>query len=92
MINLVDIVGYAATIVGTSLMLPQVYKSLKTKSVDDVSWGMLVMYFLNCSLWLTYGALIASMPLAVTNAIALVISVVQIGLKICYSETATTRP
>ena len=84
--NLVDIVGYAATLVGTCLMLPQVYKSLKTKSVEDVSWGMLVMYFLNCSLWLVYGLLIAAVPLTITNAIALGISVVQIGLKIQYSH------
>ena len=88
---LVDIVGYAATVIGTSLMLPQVYKSFKTKSVEDVSWGMLVMYFLNCSLWLTYGVLIVSTPLAMTNAIALAISVVQIGLKIRYSGTVTTQ-
>ncbi|OGG56018.1 hypothetical protein A2680_00435 [Candidatus Kaiserbacteria bacterium RIFCSPHIGHO2_01_FULL_55_37] len=72
-------------------MLPQVYKSFKTKSVEDVSWGMLVMYFLNCSLWLTYGVLIVSTPLAMTNAIALAISVVQIGLKIRYSGTVTAQ-
>ena len=80
-----SIVGYAATVVGTSLMLPQVYKSWRTKSVDDISWGMLVMYFLNCSLWLTYGILINAVPLAVTNALALLISIGQIVLKVRYS-------
>ncbi len=79
-----EIIGYSATIVGTSLMLPQVYKSLKTKSVKDLSWGMLSLYFLNCLLWLIYGTLISSTPLALTNGIALAISIFQISLKLRY--------
>jgi MtN3 and saliva related transmembrane protein len=78
--------GYSATVVGTSLMLPQVYKTWKTKSAEDVSWGMLALYFLNCALWLTYGAEIKSTPLMLTNGIALLISIAQIGLKLKYSN------
>lgn len=79
------VVGYVATIVGTSLMLPQVYKSYRTKSVGDVSWGMVLMYFLNCALWLTYGVLIVATPLVITNAIALIIALTQAVLKWKYS-------
>lgn len=80
-----NVIGVSATIVGTSIMLPQIYKSLKTKKVSDVSWGMLVLYFLNCLLWLVYGVLISAPPLIATNGIALCISILQIILKIKYN-------
>jgi len=83
---LISVIGYAASIIGVSLMLPQVFKSYKTKSVVDLSWGMLVLYFLNCALWLTYGILINASHLILTNAIALVISIVQVLLKFKYSK------
>ena len=84
--TLTVLIGYLATIVGTSLMLPQVYKTWKTKQADDVSSGMLALYFLNCLLWLIYGGLIVSQPLMLTNAIALGISSFQIVLKGIYSR------
>ena len=52
------IVGYLAAVFGTALMLPQVYKSIKTKRVDDISMSMLVVYVINCffvgSIWLVH--------------------------------------
>jgi len=80
-----NIVGYAAAVVGTSLMLPQIIKSLKTKKVKDISFIMLMFYFLNCILWLIYGVLISATPVIVANSIALLISIFQIMLKIIYS-------
>ena len=85
MINIItEIIGYLAAIIGTSLMLPQVIKSLRTKKVDDISFVMLIFYFLNCFLWLTYGILISSTPLIVGNLIAFVISIIQIMIKLKY--------
>ena len=81
-----NIIGYSAAVIGTSLMLPQVIKSYKTKSVADLSWGMLILYFLNCALWLIYGILITASHLILTNAIALIISVIQVLLKLRYSK------
>lgn len=83
---LINIIGYSAAVIGTSLMLPQVFKSYRTKSVTDLSWGMLVLYFLNCALWLVYGILISASHLILTNAIALVISIFQVLLKLRYSK------
>lgn len=85
---LTQFVGYAATVVGTVLMLPQVYKSYRSKSVSDVSWGMVVLYMLNCLLWLAYGLLIAAVPLAITNLLALLISIAQGVLKWRYGAVA----
>ena len=81
-----EIIGYSAAVVGTSLMLPQVIKSLRTKSVGDLSYMMVILYVINCVLWLTYGILINAWPVIVCNFIALIISFVQLGLKVRYCE------
>lgn len=84
-----QIIGFLAAAVGTSLMLPQVIKTFKTKKVDDVSLVMLVFYFLNCLLWLTYGLLILAWPLIVCNFIALIISIIQLVLKFQYKQAVS---
>ncbi len=86
MVIITEIIGFTAAIIGTSLMLPQVIKSIKTKRVDDISFGMLVLYFFNCLLWLVYGTLIIAWPVIVCNFIALIISIVQLILKLKYSS------
>jgi MtN3 and saliva related transmembrane protein len=70
-----DLVGYTAVVVGTSLMLPQVVKSFRTKKMSDVSFGTIVLYFFNCLLWLIYSWMIRAWPPVVANAIGLAISV-----------------
>jgi MtN3 and saliva related transmembrane protein len=79
-----DLIGYAAVVVGTSLMLPQVVKSFRTKKMGDVSLGTVALYFFNCLLWPIYSWLIRAWPPVVANAIGLVISVIQIRLKMLY--------
>ena len=79
-----DLIGYAAVLVGTSLMLPQVVKSFRTKKMADVSLGTVALYFFNCLLWLIYSWLIRAWPPVVANAIGLAISIIQIRLKILY--------
>lgn len=84
--TITSIIGYTAAIVGTFLMLPQVVKSWRSKKVDDVAMGMVVLYFFNCLLWLIYGIMILAYPVILANGIGLVISIVQFFLKIKYSR------
>ena len=83
---LITIVGTLAAVTGTCLMLPQLYKTFKTKSVKDVSWGMLIVYFFNGIFWLAYGWLLGATPIILTNSIALIISIAQIILQVKYSK------
>ena len=55
------------------------------KRVDDLSFASVTLYFANSLLWLAYGLLIAAWPVAVANALALVISIVQLSLKLKYT-------
>ncbi|MDP3965889.1 MAG: SemiSWEET family transporter [bacterium] len=86
---LTTIFGTLAATTGTCLMLPQLYKTYKTRSVKDVSWGMLIVYFFNGIFWLVYGLLLGATPIILTNSIALVISVAQIILQVKYSRDQT---
>ena len=80
-----EIIGFSAAVVGTALMLPQVIRSIKTKKVDDVSFGMLLLYFFNCLLWMVYGILILAWPVIICNFIAFIISIIQLILKMKYN-------
>ena len=77
-------IGYLAAVFGTALMVPQVYKSLKTKRVDDISMVMLVVYIINCTLWEIYGFMLGSMPMILCNLIAGLIGIFQTWLKLKY--------
>ena len=77
-----DMVGYAATVVGTSMMLPQLIKSWRTKQMRDVAFGTIILFVLNCALWGIYGVMIAAEPMIVANVIGFVISLALLSLKL----------
>jgi len=80
-------VGYAATVIGTSMMLPQIARSWRTRQMRDVAWGMISLFLLNCQLWLAYGLMIAARPMVVANGIGFLIGLVLLGLKIRFRRT-----
>jgi len=84
--EIAEFFGYAGMAAGVSFMLPQVYKSWRTKSVEDISWIMLVLLVLNCVAWFSYGYLLASAPLMFTNGIGLIIVSIQVVFKLRYSR------
>jgi len=86
MMTSADVVGYAATVVGTSMMLPQLVRSWRTQHMHDVAWGMITLFLLNCLLWLAYGLMIAAPPMVVANSIGFLISLVLLGLKIRFRK------
>ena len=77
-----DMVGYAATVVGTSMMLPQLARSWRTKHMRDVAFGTIIRFFFNCALWGIYGVMIAAPPMVLANAIGFCISIALLGLKV----------
>lgn len=84
--TLTDLIGYAASVVGTCIMLPQVIKSWRTKHVQDLSTSMLVLYLTNCLLWLAYGIQLAAGPVIIANIAGFTIGGIQMLLKMRYSR------
>jgi MtN3 and saliva related transmembrane protein len=83
----VNILGYTAAFFGTILMLPQAYKTYRTKHVDDISLIMLIVYILNCTLWGIYGLFLQSGPMLICNGISLVIGFLMLAMKLTYSKS-----
>jgi MtN3 and saliva related transmembrane protein len=83
---IVDIIGYMAAFAGTILMLPQVFKTYRSRHVDDLSLVMLVIYLVNCCLWGTYGFFLHSVPMLICNGIALLIGMILLIMKFRFSK------
>lgn len=81
-----DLIGYFG---GTFIMIsfiPQVIKSYKTKSVQDLSIWMIVATLTGTSFWIVYGALIKSKPIIIMNTIFLFVVSYQLYLKIKFGK------
>lgn len=82
----IEIIGYAAGILTLINFFPQVIKSYKTKSVEDISFLMVLTYALSMILWVTYAYFINSWPIMITNSFAFFMSGVQLGLMYKYKK------
>lgn len=85
-IIIVNTIGFAAGFLMAITMIPQIIKSLKTKSVEDISLLMLIIYVASAFLWVIYGILIKSLPVAITDAFAFCVSSMQLAIKIKYTK------
>jgi MtN3 and saliva related transmembrane protein len=77
-----DWLGYVAATLTTAAFIPQVVKSLRSQSVNDLSLAMLVAFNIGVACWLAYGFLIGAVPLIAANAATLACSLILLVLKI----------
>ncbi|NEQ30922.1 MAG: hypothetical protein F6K04_07955 [Leptolyngbya sp. SIO4C5] len=76
--------GLIAGSLTTIAYLPQLVKTWKTKSAEDISWGMLITLCLGISLWLVYGSYIHDLPVICANVVTLALASIILGLKVYY--------
>ena len=84
--NYIDLFGFLAAILTTIAFLPQLYKTWQTKSADDVSLIMLILFITGLIFWIIYGLRIHSIPILVANIITFIFNFSILILKITYSE------
>ncbi len=82
----VNLIGFTAGTLMAITMIPQIIQSLKTKSVEDISLLMLLLYVIAAFLWMIYGILIKSLPVAITDGFAFCVSSTQLFIKIKYTK------
>lgn len=87
--NGVDFLGAVAGVITTLTFLPQVIKTVKEKSVKDISLMMFVIAAVNEALWIVYGALKNDWVIILTNAVILCLSLTMIYLKFSYASKET---
>jgi MtN3 and saliva related transmembrane protein len=78
----VELLGLAASFLVIISWVPQVRKSLRTRRMKDFSWGMLAILFASQVMFLTYGILMSSLPVALTNAFTTLFVGILVFLKI----------
>jgi len=84
MIATIEIVGLLAGALTTASLVPQVYKIWKTKSAENISLTMFLLFFIGVLLWFTYGIVTHSIAMIVANSITAVLAIVIIYFKLKY--------
>ena len=87
--NYIDLFGFLAAFLTTIDFLPQLYKTWKTKSADDVSLIMLILFITGLICWIIYGLKINSIPILVANIITFMFNFSILILKITYTQKHT---
>ena len=78
------ILGLLAGTLTTAAFFPQLLKTWKSKSADDVSLGMLITFCIGVLLWLVYGLAIGSVPVIAANVVTLLLAGAILMLKLRY--------
>jgi len=81
-----DLLGYCAATLTTVAFVPQVLKTIKTKSAKDVSIGMFISFTIGVFLWIIYGLATDTKPIWISNFIILGLAITQIILKLKYDK------
>lgn len=82
----IDVIGLVAGLLTTTAFIPQVWKIYRTKSGKDISARMISLFTAGLVLWLIYGILLRSLPVILSNAVTLALSLAIIALKIRYRQ------
>lgn len=75
-------VGLVAGALTTIAFVPQAHMVWATRSTKDISLAMYLVFIAGVALWLTYGFLIASLPLILANSITLVLALYILLMKL----------
>ena len=83
-LNIVDSVGFAAGVLTTLSFVPQVRRSWRTRDLSGISLRMYLLFTAGVALWLIYGIALRNWPIAVANAITLLLAGVVLTLKLIH--------
>ncbi len=81
-----DTLGYIAAFLTTIAFLPQLLKTLRTKSADDVSLLMLILFLTGVFCWIIYGWFIKSIPILIANSLTFSLNMLILILKLSYQK------
>ncbi|QMT61501.1 SemiSWEET family sugar transporter [Legionella sp. PC997] len=79
--SIVMLSGMIAFITSFIGLLPQIIKSLKTRSTQDLSMIMLINYLICSIAWIIYGSSTDSFFVTSSNVVGLIVSLLLILLK-----------
>jgi MtN3 and saliva related transmembrane protein len=85
------IVATLAPIVNCIQLLPQLYKTYKTKNVKDLSFYSLLLILTTNILWLTHGYFVFDISLIVAGIVSMIVNTSMLLLYCIYSKKRRMR-
>ena len=82
----IEYVGFIGAFLTAVTFMPQVWLAWKTKSVGDLSVGMLGIVFVSVIVWLVYGFYLHLVPVINANFIVGFLSVVLLYFKFTFPK------
>jgi MtN3 and saliva related transmembrane protein len=79
-----DIIGYMAAFGTTVSFLPQAIKTIQTKDTSGISLYMYMLFTAGTFLWLIYGLMSHSLPVAIANVITFIFASIILIYKLKY--------
>jgi MtN3 and saliva related transmembrane protein len=74
--------GFFAAALSTCSLVPQVYRSVRTRSTGDLAWGYLLAMLAGGIAWLSYGLATHDVAVVVANATCFALSAVIAATKL----------
>lgn len=72
----VELIGFAAAFLTTIAFIPQVFKVLKTKSVEGLSLTTYLLYVSGVFLWFIHGVNLESLSMIVGNFVSILLTLI----------------
>lgn len=82
--DLQSLLGPFASVVTVASFIPQVIKAWRSRSVKDVSYGMIILLLFSGLLWAWYGFLISDIPIILTNIAVALLNLAILTAKVRY--------
>ncbi len=83
-IDTVETLGLLAGLLTTIAFIPQLVKTWKSKSADDVSLLMFLLFMSGVLIWCIYGWKIHAIPVVIANVITFLLSACILTLKLIF--------
>jgi MtN3 and saliva related transmembrane protein len=87
-----DVLGYVAAVLTTVCWLPQLRRTVRTRSASDISWPYLAVLMVGICAWLAYGIGSRDGAIIAGNAMTLVLLAWLVGAKLVFELGARPRP
>jgi MtN3 and saliva related transmembrane protein len=87
--QIIEWVGLFGAFLSSVTFIPQVWLAWKTKSVGDLSLGMLLIVFTSVIVWLVYGIYLKLLPVIIANSIIFILSLVLLYFKFTFPKKSS---
>lgn len=81
-----DILGYIAGTLTTAALVPQVWRTFRTRDVSGISLRMYSIFTIGIAVWLAYGVLLRETPMMLANSASLVMACAVLAMKLKYRD------